>query len=76
MQPTTGSTTGSQHSEDKKAEDVVAAANDGTQAVLDAWHVSGPGKEMQYRAKRELFKTWPTLALAIERLADDHYLSK
>lgn len=50
------------------AQDVVAAAASGADAIKQAWQNPGPGRAAHYKAKRDLFQNWPTLALAIERL--------
>lgn len=54
------------------AEEIVANAESGVQAIIDAWQNPGPGRVIQYRAKRALWNTWPTMALAIERLIDEN----
>ncbi len=53
------------------AHDIVANAANGVEAVKSAWKNPGPGRAAHYKAKRELFMNWPTLALAIERLVDE-----
>jgi N-acetylmuramoyl-L-alanine amidase len=41
------------------------------QAVLDAWIIEGPDPELHRRAQEELARTWPALANALRRLADE-----
>ncbi len=53
------------------AEEIVANAESGVDAVFDAYTVPGPGLKLHYRAKRKLWAEWPTLAIAIERLVDE-----
>lgn len=53
------------------AQDVVAQAANGIEAVKNAWMNPGQDLSRHYKAKRDLFQNWPTLALAIERLIDE-----
>jgi hypothetical protein len=40
------------------------------QAVIDAWNNAGPVPSYHHRAQADLFRTWPTLAVAVKNLAD------
>lgn len=57
------------------AEDVVANAKSGVEAVVSAWVDPGPGLAIHYKAKRNLYENWPTLALAVERLVSEQFAS-
>ena len=58
--------------EPQLAEDVVASAASGAEAIKNAWMNPGPGLALHYKAKRTLWRDWPTLALAIERFLDEN----
>ncbi len=64
--------TAPQEPEKQYAEDIVADAESGIAAVVEAWTNPGPGKKLHYKAKRKLYQEWPTLALAVERLVDEN----
>lgn len=40
------------------------------QAVIDAWNIPGPMPEYHRAAQRRLHIEWPTLAQALEALAE------
>jgi hypothetical protein len=57
--------------EETFAEDVVADAATGVEALISAWLVPGSSRKLHYRAKRQLVQNWPVLFLAIERVIEE-----